>query len=1024
MALTVRLNRPIVGARDCGAAQFLSVCFSIFLLCAPLLGIDRDRRLNELYHTSWTIKDGAPSEIFAIAQTMDGYLWLGTTTGLVRFDGIHFENYESPFGQAFPARNVSSLLALPDGGLWIGFSSGEVSLWKNGRITSYGKQNGLPSGTVRSLVRDRQGRIWAASLTGLSLLEGSQWMRIGEDRNFTGGATAALVDHAGTVWVGTPDHVAFLAEGAARFQTAAAGLRYVTSLTEASDGTLWMSQLGGPVRPVRPPFTDNTLPSAQCSLKALFDDRGALWGPTLGNGLWRVPHPETLDTRRAGQLKPPENYTHANGLTSDYAETIFQDSEGDIWVGTNAGLDRFRQSAATPVSVPFTPYMALAPGEGGNVWVAPVNDVLRLVEDRRVLTKLPEAFNQVQKRADCVYHDARGNLWVATTHSILQLAGRHRTEFAYPHGPGSDSEGTAVTVTEARPKGIWVSIIGDGVYRLADGNWTSLAALGGPKGVALSSFTDPNGQVWLGLLDQTVVRIADADIRVFAAKDGVQVGKVRCIQARDAQAWIGGDNGVAWFDGSRFRKLIPAGASLHDVFGILETEEGLWLGEHSGIVYIPHAELVAFEKDPNLPVRLRVLGFLDGVAAPLQKSSMNPALVQGSDGLLWFAIADGLVFVDPKRIPTNAVRPPVSITSVLANSKPYIPSARLALPDRVRNLEIDYIGISLAMPERVRYRYRLEGYDPDWQDPGARRQAFYTNPGPGSYTFRVMAANPDGAWNETGAAIAFSIAPAFYETSWFRLLCAAAFGGILWALYILRLRLVLAQLQARLGERLLERERIARDLHDTLLQSFQGLMLHLQVVNELLPHGRAKGELEKSLGLADLAIAEGRSAVYDLRSSAIATSDLPQSIKALGEELSANNEAIFRLVVEGPPRKVRTIIRDEFYSITREALRNAFHHSHARHIEVEITYGGRGLVLRIRDDGEGIPPEVLEDGRPGHYGVPGMRERAKQMGGKLDIWSGVGAGTEIEVRVSASFAYGTSPDRTLFHMFRRKQGDL
>jgi ligand-binding sensor domain-containing protein len=202
MALTLRLNGHMVGARGCSGGRLLGVCLSIFLLNAPLLGIDRDRRLDELFHTSWTTKDGAPSEIFAIAQTGDGYLWLGTTTGLVRFDGIHFENYESPFGHAFPSKNVSSLLAVPDGGLWIGFSSGDVSLLRGGRITSYGQKNGLPPSTVRSLVRDHHGRIWAASLTGLSLFEGSQWRHVGADWNFSGVATAALVDHAGTIWIG------------------------------------------------------------------------------------------------------------------------------------------------------------------------------------------------------------------------------------------------------------------------------------------------------------------------------------------------------------------------------------------------------------------------------------------------------------------------------------------------------------------------------------------------------------------------------------------------------------------------------------------------------------------------------------------------------------------------------------------------------------------------------------------------------------------------------------------------------
>ena len=219
MALTLRLNGPIIGARGCNW-QLLSVCFLISLLCGPLCGIDRDRRLDELHHTSWTNKEGAPSEIFVIAQTEDGYLWLGTTTELARFEGIHFENYESPFGQALPAKNVSSLLAVPDGGLWIGFSSGEVSLLKNGRITTYSQKDGLPPSSVRSLVRDRQGRIWAASLTGLSQFNGSRWRSIGADWDFSGGATAAFVDHVGTIWIGSQDRVAFLPEGARRFQLA------------------------------------------------------------------------------------------------------------------------------------------------------------------------------------------------------------------------------------------------------------------------------------------------------------------------------------------------------------------------------------------------------------------------------------------------------------------------------------------------------------------------------------------------------------------------------------------------------------------------------------------------------------------------------------------------------------------------------------------------------------------------------------------------------------------------------------
>jgi len=1030
MALTLRLNGPIVGARGCSGGQLLGVCFSIFLLCAPLPGIDRDRRLDELYHTSWTTKDGAPSDIFAIAQTKDGYLWLGTTTGLVRFDGIHFENYESPFGQAFPAKNVSSLLAVPDGGLWIGFSSGEVSILKNGRITTYSQKEGLPPSTVRSLVGDREGHIWAAALTGLSQFNGSRWMSIGADWNFSGGATAALVDHAGTIWIGAPDRVAFLPDGAGRFQLAAEGLKYVTSLSEDSHGTVWMSQLGGGVRPVRLPFPKLGMPT----LKAFFDDRGSLWAPTLGFGLLRIPNPDPLNAGKPAMLDSlAERYTRANGLTSDYAETIFQDSEGDIWVGANAGLDRFRQSAATAISFPGRPYMSLAPGDGGKVWVSPTNYTLQLVQDRRFLDKLPAEFAPIRNRGSCpIYRDPEGAFWMGTDLGLLRFAGGRLSRFVYPHGskPDADGRGLPVTMTEDHRGGMWVSILGDGVYRFSDGNWTGLEAMGGPKGIALSASTDPNGSVWLGFLDQTVVRIDDGGIRVFAAREGVQVGKVRCIEGRDAKVWIGGDNGVAWFDRRSFRRLIPAGGSLRDVFGILETDEGLWLSEHSGIIYVSHSELVAFEKDPNHPVRFRVLGFLDGVDAPLQRSTRNPALVQSSDGLLWFATTEGLVFVDPKRIPASTVRPPVSITSVVVNSKPYTPTSPLALPDRVRNLEIDYIGLSLAIPERVRYRYRLEGYDTDWQDPGARRQAFYTNPGPGSYTFRVMAANPDGVWNESGATIVFSIAPAFYETWWFRLRCALAAGGIVWMLYLLRLRLVTAQLQARLGERLLERERIARDLHDTLLQSFQGSLFQVQAARNLFPRrpDDAMQTLDDAIRSAEAAIVEGRDAIRDLRSGSAARSDLAHLLAAIEQELSGfavsnGHSPALRVTVEGPPRDIETILQDELYRIGREILRNAFRHARAKKIEVEIRYDAQEFRIRFRDDGIGIDPKVLNESvRAGHWGVPGVRERAKLAGAQLDYWSEVGAGTEVQVTVPASVAYAQSPEARVFGLFRKKSG--
>jgi signal transduction histidine kinase len=345
----------------------------------------------------------------------------------------------------------------------------------------------------------------------------------------------------------------------------------------------------------------------------------------------------------------------------------------------------------------------------------------------------------------------------------------------------------------------------------------------------------------------------------------------------------------------------------------------------------------------------------------------------------------------------------------------------------VRDLTIDYTALSFVAPEKVLFRYKLEGTDRDWQDVGNRRQAFYTNLSPGNYRFRVAACNNSGVWNEAGTFLDFSIAPAYYQTTWFRISCVAAFLVLLWGLYRLRIKELQHQFAIGLEARVNERTRIARELHDTLLQSFQGLMLRFQTVDEMLPARPldAKNALEGALDRADQAISEGRDAITDIRASTLASRDLAKSITALmtnlSEELAAGSgrSITFRVLVEGVPRAVRPTLQDEIYRIARESLRNAFRHAQAGHIETEIMYG-ESLRLRFRDDGKGIDPSVVEHGgRSGHWGLPGIRERAKQIGAQLAIWSELGAGTEVELSIPGSIAYEVVP-RARFRIFRKR----
>jgi signal transduction histidine kinase len=396
---------------------------------------------------------------------------------------------------------------------------------------------------------------------------------------------------------------------------------------------------------------------------------------------------------------------------------------------------------------------------------------------------------------------------------------------------------------------------------------------------------------------------------------------------------------------------------------------------------------------------------------------------------LWFVQSGGVSIIDPHHLPVNKLPPPVHIEEIVADDKTYDATNGLRLPPRVRNLAIDYTALSLVAPEKVRFRFKLEGQNRKWHEVVNDRQVQYTNLGPGTYRFRVLACNNSGVWNEEGATLDFLILPAWYQTNWFYALCGAAFLALLWAAYQLRVRQLAAQFNMRLDERVAERTRIARDLHDTLLQSFQALLLRFQAGINMLAQrpADARRVLEDALDRASQAIAEGRDAIGDLRMSTVEKNDLAVAIKTIAEELARahDNQAStpFQVLVEGTPRELHPILRDEVYRLATEALRNAFRHAAAKNVEVEIRYDQKYFRLRIRDDGKGIPSDVIHgDGREGHYGLHGMRERAKLVGGKLTIWTELDSGTEIELNIPGARAYVKST-RPFWYFGKRSTTD-
>ena len=550
-------------------------------------------------------------------------------------------------------------------------------------------------------------------------------------------------------------------------------------------------------------------------------------------------------------------------------------------------------------------------------------------------------------------------------------------------------------------------------------SWTAL----GRKDPAWSVIADPGqGGIWLGFVRGDVAYFSGGGLRVlYSTSDGLGEGKILSFRFDpDGALWAATEGGLSRLKGGAIATLSSKNGLPCDTvhWSMEDDDHDLWLYTACGLVRIARSEVdawvAAVEKDKHtkLGVQVTVFDSSDGVRSNLVFHGIKPRVAKTADGKLWFLPVDGVSVVDTRRLRRNELLPPVHIEQITADHKTYDAAQGLRLPPLVRDLQIDFTALSFVAPEKVRFRYKLEGYDNDWREAGIRRQSFYANLPPRHYRFRVMACNNSGLWNEAGAVFDFSIAPAFYQTNRFRLACVAAFLVLLWAAYQLRVRQLANQFNLTLEARVSERTRIARELHDTLLQSFQGLLLRFQTASNILPARpvEAKQRLDNAIEQAAEAIAEGRDAVQGLRSSAFETNDLANGITAIAKELtndtSAPDSPAIDVEVEGAPRKLNPVVRDEACRIAGEALRNAFRHAQARRITVEIRYGERQFSLRVRDDGQGLDEEVLRHQRAGHFGLHGMRERAEIVGGRLEVRSRLDAGTEVELNVPGAIAYG------------------
>ena len=1001
---------------------FCLIC--VLLLAGPVHALDPNKHITQYIHTSWRIQDGSlPAGMFAITQTSDGFLWFSALEqGIYRFDGVRFLPWVPP--TKIGSIHIDEVFADHAGGLWA-TGDHETAHIKDGAVIAYFDLEGI--GGRAAISRDPDGSLWITRASNrvtdapLCHITDRAAKCFGKSDGMPiSPADAVLSDGEGGFWVGGQTALVHWRAGVSQIYPIE-GLKSnvgdigINGLARGADGSLWvgiaaagpglgLGQLSDGV--FRPFVTPNFDGSKISVYDMIVDGDGSLWVASLGKGIFRI-HGDVV-----------EHYGRTEGLSSDTASALFEDREGIVWAATTDGIDSFRD----PRIVTFSALEGLGKDEvtgvlasqDGTIWIANSGSLDHMVNGR--VSSIRAGNGLPGHQVASMIEDHAGNMWVGVDDGLyLFKSGRFRRLPEPNHKP----LGLVVGMAEDVDGNIWAECAGNPrkLVRIRDfqvvEEFTSSQV---PPGHTLAP--DPHGGIWIGTLKGDLALFRHGVVDKFALNPKGNPVSHQIIANTDGSVLAASDDGLVGLRQHKVQRMTKKnGLPCDSVISFIEDNvKRWWLYTGCGVVELPDSELQRWWANPEAVVQTHVDDVFDG-ARPQGGPSFNSAAYT-SDGRVWFASGFVLQMVDPSTLSQKALPAQAYIESLVADRQEFKATPNLKVPPNPRDLQIDYTSPTFLIPQQVNFRYRLDGYERDWHEAGTRRQAFYTDLPPGKYSFRVIASNSDGVWNESAAKMDFSIAPAYYQTNWFRALCACIFLALLWAVYQWRVRQLQRQFDMTLEARVGERTRIARDLHDTLLQSAHGVLLRFQTVSQLLPDRpiEAKEKLDSAIEQTADFITEARDEVQGLRDSTVQSNDLALAINTLGQELrtdSANHRPAFRVVVEGESRNLHPIIRDEIYKIAAEALRNAFRHSQAQQIEVEIRYDNEQFRLRVRDDGKGIDPAILSgQGSEGHYGLPGMRERATLIGGKLVVWSEVDAGTEVELRVPASAAYATAQRRS------------
>ena len=966
-------------------------CLGLLVIC-PLM---RAEPITAQYSvTSWGHKDGLPSTfVFSIAQTSDGFLWLGTDDGLVRFDGVQFTQWRPALPKGELPGQVRVLHVSPNGELLFGTGTGLVGIMRNDGVEAT-----QLDAAVDSIQDTADGSVWVATNAALWHLAAGTLEPVEPPIQLPDGwASGPLQDGNGREWIATQTGLFYVEAG--RMVQVSHGSTWLLTAPGGHPG--WLDQNGGLhwLGISGPPTGVRTFvhPGAAIST-VMADNNGCLWIGTAGDGVLRVPSDPHAHV---------QHYTRNDGLSSGFIRSIFEDREHNIWVATEDGLDRFRRDQVLALTrrdgLISNRVNSIAAGNDGSVWLATADGLQRLGDG-------PTATYRSGVRILSLLIDGEHRIWAGSSAGLLNWENGREL-------PTGKSAGfTAVTALTVDSTGaLWFVDADKGVFRKERGH--EPVAISDPAvqhGRITAVVSGPGYSLWFGLANGNVVEERQSKFHMYSADDGLSGGAVHGLAVgSDGELWVATERGLCFWQDTRFtcRDSSSGLPGNRILWAQPDTRGNLWLGYSIGVARVNARELKQTASNGAGKLDLKFFDDADGIADSPDLIGNAPAAL-AQDGRLWLTTSQGVAVLDPGQIQVNLTPPSVHILGLDADGRAVNLTRSVKLHPLTRSLQFYFTGVCMTVPRKVQFRYKLERFDRDWRDGGGSREATYTNLPPGHYTFRVRAENNDGVWNNAGAELSFYLAPAWFQTLWFRLLCIA--GVLLAAVYFFRLRLRSAQrmLRLRFEERMEERTRIAQDLHDHLIQEMTGISMQLEAADELTPStADAKTPLHRALTLSREAIAGGRLTLQSLRHRPITGSALLDALRRTADAY-LHHAASVEYEIEGAERLFRPEVAEELCDLGQEALRNALKHAGNVAIRTQLRYSSSLFEMSVRDEGPGMTEDVQRAGKPGHYGLAGMRERAARIGGAFSIISAPGQGTSVRLSLPAARAYQDLRDPT------------